>query len=204
MNTADMHSAIDTDAASGFDAGYVLINTLRQIIIECTASPNCGDAKLEVIESQARNALKRCGLPVQKEASPPEPVAWPEWTALRKKYVHLMAEMESRFKSGNSVPVERAHLSADEWNTWQAYEDAAEELFTSMAFELSHPQQASEDTDLLEWLVRNNHLHVHFSDAGWSVLDQSDGLVFVSRGCATMREALKAAKAKMEQKVETD
>lgn len=200
---ADIHPAIEADATSGFDARHVLVNTLRQIIIECTESPNRDEAKLEAIESHARAALKRCGLPAQKEAMPTEPVTWPEWTALRKKYVHLMAVMEERFRSGNAVPVERAHLSADDWGTWQAYEDAAEELFTSMAFELSRPQQASEDTELLEWLGTHNTMHVHHSAAGWSVYDQADGLVMLARNCGTMREALKTAKAEAKPVAET-
>lgn len=63
------------------------------------------------------------------------------WQDLRKQYVHMMATMAERFTSGNSVPVERAHMRREEWELWQRYDEADEELSASMAFELTHPSE---------------------------------------------------------------
>lgn len=58
------------------------------------------------------------------------------WQEIRKRYVSLMAMLEARFKSGNSVPVERAHITAAEWQTLQEYDEADESLSNEMAMQL--------------------------------------------------------------------
>jgi hypothetical protein len=53
------------------------------------------------------------------------------------------------------------------------------------------------DAGRLEWLADPaNAVRVMGNDErGWSVCDMSDGLVFLSRGCKSMREAIDAATA---------
>jgi hypothetical protein len=50
------------------------------------------------------------------------------------------------------------------------------------------------DGEMLDWLVRKGTMHVGGSDArGWMVSDMRNGLVILSRGHATYRDAIRAA-----------
>lgn len=54
----------------------------------------------------------------------------------------LVREIDPKFRSGNAVPVERASITAEEWNRIRAALEAAEEM-RELLWEARPPQSAS-------------------------------------------------------------
>jgi hypothetical protein len=54
------------------------------------------------------------------------------WAAALKAQLRLMTELESRFKSGNSVPVERTYITAAEFAVIETYMEEDEALSTDL------------------------------------------------------------------------
>lgn len=51
--------------------------------------------------------------------------------------MNLIEQIDLRFRSGNSIPIERAHVTAEEWTEIRAFIFLAEEAQTVMAAALS-------------------------------------------------------------------
>lgn len=66
-----------------------------------------------------------------------------DWAVIRKQYVSLMAKIGSRFRPGYMGPVERAHITAAEWDLIGRYEDAAEHLSNEQARTIASLTQQS-------------------------------------------------------------
>lgn len=56
----------------------------------------------------------------------------PDWADLRKSFVSMMAKIDLRFRSGNSIKADRAHITAEEWALMGRYEEACEDLITTV------------------------------------------------------------------------
>lgn len=88
------------------------------------------------------------------------------------------------------------HEHRDEkWSTVEAYPLVRQrDAQAAIAARDARIAEHASDGEMLDWLVRKGTMHVGGSDArGWMVSDMRNGLVILSRGHATYRDAIRAA-----------
>ena len=124
----------------------------------------------------------------RKEASAGDagmPVVATEYVCKRPGRVSVYASVD-----------DTGHEHRDEkWSTVEAYPLVRQrDAQAAIAARDARIAEHASDGEMLDWLVRKGTMHVGGSDArGWMVSDMRNGLVILSRGHATYRDAIRAA-----------